>query len=85
MIFTAIQRDGTLEGPDLSRLKELLAAVRVPVIAAGGIGHIDHLQRLMPLAAGGLHGVIIGKALYDGAVTFAEALALTRREDSLCS
>jgi phosphoribosylformimino-5-aminoimidazole carboxamide ribotide isomerase len=79
MIFTAIQRDGTLEGPDLSQLKELLTVVSVPVIAAGGIGHIDHVQRLLPLAAEGLSGVIIGKALYDGSIVFQEALALTRQ------
>jgi phosphoribosylformimino-5-aminoimidazole carboxamide ribotide isomerase len=80
LIFTAIQRDGTLEGPDLPRLKALLAAVNTPVITAGGIGQIDHIQRLLPLAAEGLHGVIIGKALYDGSVTFREALALAPRE-----
>ena len=79
MIFTAIQRDGTLEGPDLPRLGELLTAVSIPVIAAGGIGHIDHIQSLVPLAAAGLHGVIIGKALYDGSVRFHEALALALR------
>jgi phosphoribosylformimino-5-aminoimidazole carboxamide ribotide isomerase len=79
MIFTAIQRDGTLEGPDLPRLRELLTAVSVPVIAAGGVGHIDHIQSLVPLAAAGLHGVIIGKALYDGSVKFHEALALAPR------
>jgi phosphoribosylformimino-5-aminoimidazole carboxamide ribotide isomerase len=79
MIFTAIQRDGTLEGPDLPRLKELLTAVSRPVIVAGGIGHRDHLQSLVPLAAEGLYGVIIGKALYDGAVTFHEALTITQR------
>ena len=79
LIFTAIQRDGTLEGPDLPRLKALLTAVNLPVIVAGGIGHVDHLRRLLPLAAEGLSGVIIGKALYDGAVGFHEALAITRR------
>jgi phosphoribosylformimino-5-aminoimidazole carboxamide ribotide isomerase len=78
LIYTAIQRDGTLEGPDLPRLKELLAAVGLPVIAAGGIGRIDHIQSLVPLAAEGLHGAIIGKALYDGSVLFHEALALAQ-------
>jgi phosphoribosylformimino-5-aminoimidazole carboxamide ribotide isomerase len=80
LILTAVQRDGTLEGPDLPRLKALLATVSTPVIAAGGIGQIEHIQSLLPLAAEGLHGVIIGKALYDGSVTFREALALTQRE-----
>jgi phosphoribosylformimino-5-aminoimidazole carboxamide ribotide isomerase len=80
MIFTAIQRDGTLEGPDLLRLQDLLRVVSVPVIAAGGIGHMEHLRRLLPLTAEGLDGVIIGKALYDGSVIFQEALALTEKE-----
>jgi phosphoribosylformimino-5-aminoimidazole carboxamide ribotide isomerase len=79
VIFTAIQRDGTLEGPDLPRLKELLRVVSLPLIVAGGIGHIDHLQSLVPLAPEGLYGVIIGKALYEGSVTFREALAITQR------
>jgi phosphoribosylformimino-5-aminoimidazole carboxamide ribotide isomerase len=80
LIFTAIQRDGTLEGPDLPRLKELLSAVSVPVIAAGGIGDIDHIQSLLPLAADGLTAMIIGKALYDGSVIFRDALAMAQRE-----
>jgi phosphoribosylformimino-5-aminoimidazole carboxamide ribotide isomerase len=79
VIFTAIQRDGTLEGPDLPRLKALLRVVSRPVIVAGGIGHVEHLQRLVPLAIDGLSGVIIGKALYEGAVAFREALAITQR------
>jgi phosphoribosylformimino-5-aminoimidazole carboxamide ribotide isomerase len=79
MVFTAIQRDGTLEGPDLPRLKEVLAAVSLPVIVAGGVGQLDHLQSLLPLAAAGLSGVIIGKALYDGSIAFHEALAITQR------
>jgi phosphoribosylformimino-5-aminoimidazole carboxamide ribotide isomerase len=78
LIFTAIQRDGTLDGPDLPRLKELLATVSLPVIVAGGIGHVDHIRALVPLQADGLHGAIIGKALYDGSVIFHEALALAQ-------
>jgi phosphoribosylformimino-5-aminoimidazole carboxamide ribotide isomerase len=80
LIFTAIQRDGTLEGPDLPRLQKLLAAVSIPVIAAGGVGDLDHVRRLLPLAADGLEGIIIGKALYDGSVIFGEALAVAQRE-----
>jgi phosphoribosylformimino-5-aminoimidazole carboxamide ribotide isomerase len=79
VIFTAMQRDGTLECPDLPRLKELLRVVSLPLIVAGGIGHIDHLHSLVPLAPEGLYGVIIGKALYEGSVTFREALAITQR------
>ena len=78
LIFTAIQRDGTLEGPDLPRLKELLAEVSLPVIVAGGIGYVDHIQSLVPLVADGLQGAIIGKALYDGCIIYREALALVQ-------
>jgi phosphoribosylformimino-5-aminoimidazole carboxamide ribotide isomerase len=78
LIFTAIQRDGTLEGPDLPRLKELLAEVSLPVIVAGGIGYVDHIQSLVPLVADGLQGAIIGKALYDGSIIYREALALVQ-------
>jgi phosphoribosylformimino-5-aminoimidazole carboxamide ribotide isomerase len=79
LIFTAIQRDGTLEGPDLPRLHELLRTISLPVIVAGGIGHLGHLQSLAPLATEGLSGVIIGKALYEGSVTLHEALAMTQK------
>jgi phosphoribosylformimino-5-aminoimidazole carboxamide ribotide isomerase len=79
VIFTAIQRDGTLEGPDLPRLQELLTVVSVPVIVAGGIGHLDHLWGLLPLTHAGLHGVIIGKALYEGSVTFRDAITVAQR------
>ncbi|HXH10079.1 MAG TPA: 1-(5-phosphoribosyl)-5-[(5-phosphoribosylamino)methylideneamino]imidazole-4-carboxamide isomerase [Alphaproteobacteria bacterium] len=80
LIFTAIQRDGTLEGPDVPRLKSLLTAVNTPVIAAGGIGCLAHIQDLLPLGPAGLSGIIVGKALYDGSVIFGEALALTQSE-----
>lgn len=78
LIFTAIQRDGTLEGPDLPRLKSLVAAVQTPVIAAGGIGCLEHIRDLLPLSNAGLSGIIVGKALYDGSVVFPDALALTQ-------
>jgi phosphoribosylformimino-5-aminoimidazole carboxamide ribotide isomerase len=78
LIFTAIQRDGTLEGPDLLRLKALLHIVATPVIVAGGIGALDHIHELLPLADDGLCGIIIGKALYDGSVVFGEALVLAQ-------
>jgi phosphoribosylformimino-5-aminoimidazole carboxamide ribotide isomerase len=84
LIFTAIQRDGTLEGPDLLRLKALLAAVRIPVIVAGGVGRIEHLHELLPCGQDGLQGIIIGKALYDRSVAFREALVLAQREMNAC-
>lgn len=79
LIFTAVHRDGTLQGPDLPRLRSLLAAVRTPVIAAGGIGRLEHLRELLPLGPTGLSGIIVGKALYDGSVRFQEALAAMQK------
>jgi phosphoribosylformimino-5-aminoimidazole carboxamide ribotide isomerase len=79
LIFTAIQQDGTLAGPDLPRLEHLLTTVRTPLIAAGGIGCLEHVRALLPLGRLGLSGSIIGKALYDGTVVFSEALALTQK------
>ena len=84
LIFTVIQRDGTLQGPDLPALRALLTAVQTPVIVAGGIGRIEHIQALLPMGEKGLHGIIIGKALYEGSVRFREALALVQRERTAC-
>jgi phosphoribosylformimino-5-aminoimidazole carboxamide ribotide isomerase len=80
LIVTEIGRDGTLEGPDLEGLTEVLAASDVPVIASGGVGRLDDIRALTQLRAEGRHlsGAIIGRALYEGAFTLTEALAATR-------
>lgn len=74
LICTDISRDGTLSGPNLAALEELLRTVRVQVIASGGVSSVEDLQRLKPLAVQGLAGVIIGKALYEGAVDLKQAI-----------
>jgi phosphoribosylformimino-5-aminoimidazole carboxamide ribotide isomerase len=75
-IVTDISRDGVLAGPDVDGYTKLLAATSVPVIASGGVGTIDHLRQLAALEVDGrrLDGVIVGKALYEGAFTVEEAL-----------
>jgi phosphoribosylformimino-5-aminoimidazole carboxamide ribotide isomerase len=73
LIITAINRDATMEGPDLDVLRKVLAITSLPVISAGGVGSLDHLRALADL--GGLHGAIVGRALYEGAFTVEEALA----------
>jgi phosphoribosylformimino-5-aminoimidazole carboxamide ribotide isomerase len=72
-IVTDISRDGALVGPDLHGYERLLDATDVPIIASGGVGSLDHLRALAALD--GLEGVIVGKALYEGAFTISEALA----------
>jgi phosphoribosylformimino-5-aminoimidazole carboxamide ribotide isomerase len=76
-VVTDISRDGVLEGPDLDGYATLLDLTAVPVVASGGVGSLDDLRRLAGLERGGrrLAGVIVGKALYEGRFTVAEALA----------
>lgn len=76
-VVTDISRDGALVGPDLDGYRQLLAATEVPIVASGGVGALDHLRRLAALEAGGrrLAGVIVGKAIYEGAFSVEEALA----------
>ena len=76
IIFTEISRDGMLEGLDIDQTVALANAVSVPVIASGGVGGVEHLAALRDAArdAPGIEGVIVGRALYDGRVSPAEAL-----------
>ncbi len=71
-IYTDINRDGTLTEPDFSAITELMEAVRVPVVAAGGISSLNHLKVLQKL---GVEGAIIGKAVYTGDIDLKKALA----------
>ncbi|NHN89293.1 1-(5-phosphoribosyl)-5-[(5-phosphoribosylamino)methylideneamino]imidazole-4-carboxamide isomerase [Acetobacter sp. LMG 1627] len=76
IIFTEISRDGMLEGLDLNQTAELAQTVSVPVIASGGVGSLDHLAALRRVASqvSGIEGVIVGRALYDGRISPADAL-----------
>jgi phosphoribosylformimino-5-aminoimidazole carboxamide ribotide isomerase len=74
IIATDIATDGTLAGPNLDFLRAMAEASDVPLIASGGIGTLEHLLTLLPLASLGVEGVIVGRALYDGRVDLTEAL-----------
>ena len=76
LIVTEIGRDGTLEGPDLDGLGEVLEATELPVIASGGVGSVADLVALEALRSVGrrLSGAIVGRALYEGAFTLQDAL-----------
>lgn len=73
VIYTDIERDGTLTEPNYTATAEIVAAVPVPVIASGGVADVEHLRRLQAV---GVEGAIVGKALYTGAVRLADALTL---------
>jgi phosphoribosylformimino-5-aminoimidazole carboxamide ribotide isomerase len=79
-IFTDISRDGTLAGPNLDALSHLISSVNANVIASGGVGAIQDVEALRETGAA---GVIIGRALYDGRVDLAEAIAITRATESI--
>ena len=71
IIYTDIARDGTLEGPNLDAIAALAGAVQTPVIASGGVGALDDVARLAALPVA---GCIVGRALYEGRFTLAEAI-----------
>jgi len=75
-IVTDVAKDGTLQGPNLQLLKEVCAATSRPVVASGGISTLADLQELRALTEIGLEGAITGKAIYAGAFTLQEALAV---------
>lgn len=77
VIYTDISRDGMLSGPNLSALKEVVAHSAFPVIASGGIAHIDDLKAVRSLGPQ-VVGTIVGKALYDGKLDYRAALAALR-------
>jgi phosphoribosylformimino-5-aminoimidazole carboxamide ribotide isomerase len=80
VVVTDIARDGLMCGPDLLGYRGLLEAVDVPLIASGGVGSLDDLRRLAWLHAGSrrLAGAIVGRALYEGRFSVADALAAVR-------
>ncbi|WP_315789446.1 1-(5-phosphoribosyl)-5-[(5-phosphoribosylamino)methylideneamino]imidazole-4-carboxamide isomerase [Fischerella sp. JS2] len=74
VIYTDIHRDGTLAGPNLDALRELAAAINIPVIASGGVSSLTDLLSLLALEPQGVTGVIIGRALYTGDISVSEAV-----------
>jgi phosphoribosylformimino-5-aminoimidazole carboxamide ribotide isomerase len=78
-VFSSIERDGMLNGPDLAAAQRVAAVVRGSFVYSGGIGTLDDLRALAGLRQVNLSGVIVGKALYEGRFGIAEAqAALTR-------
>jgi 1-(5-phosphoribosyl)-5-[(5-phosphoribosylamino)methylideneamino] imidazole-4-carboxamide isomerase/N-(5'phosphoribosyl)anthranilate isomerase len=73
-VVTDVRRDGTLTGPNLDLLREVCAKTDRPVVASGGVSSLDDLRALASLHDIGVEGAIVGKALYAGAFTLAEAL-----------
>ncbi len=78
-LCTAIEVDGTMEGPAVGQLQAIVEATTSQVIASGGIGTIADLEALAAIDAPNLEGVIVGRALYEGRFSVAEARAALER------
>jgi phosphoribosylformimino-5-aminoimidazole carboxamide ribotide isomerase len=77
IIYTDISRDGMLTGPNIEAMATMVKSVEIPVIASGGVSHLNDIKNLMQI--NNLWGVITGKALYSGALKLEEAIeAVTR-------
>jgi phosphoribosylformimino-5-aminoimidazole carboxamide ribotide isomerase len=72
-VFTPVEVDGLMEGPDLDSLREVAKETDGELIYSGGVGSLDHLRALAELGLGNLGGVIVGRALYEGHFSIAEA------------
>ena len=73
VLYTDIARDGTGRGPNVEATRALQAALRIPVIASGGVGSLEHLRGLVLAEA---REVVVGKALHDGRIALRDALAI---------
>jgi len=76
IVFTDIGRDGMMEGVNVESTVELAQAIRIPVIASGGITNLDDIQALCKVADEGIMGAITGRAIYEGTLDLAEAQKL---------
>ena len=78
IIYTDIDRDGVMKGPNIEATLKLACAVSIPVIASGGVSSMDDLEELKLSGNGLLEGVISGRAIYDGKIDPMEASALLK-------
>jgi phosphoribosylformimino-5-aminoimidazole carboxamide ribotide isomerase len=77
IVYTDIARDGTREGLNIEETRRVAQAVKIPVIASGGVGTLDDIRRLKEIERDGVEGVIVGRALYTGAVRLREVASMS--------
>jgi phosphoribosyl isomerase A len=78
-VVTDVTKDGTLRGPNLELLKEVMKHTNKPVVASGGISSLQDISDLVELVPLGLEGAILGKSLYAGRFTLEQALEIANR------
>ena len=79
-VVTDVTKDGTLRGPNIELLRQVMAKTSKPVVASGGISSLQDITDLRALVAEGLEGAILGKSLYAGKFTLQEALAIANQK-----
>lgn len=84
IIYTDIERDGAMRGPNVEATVALAKELSTPVIASGGVSSLDDLRSLKAVEDAGIVGVISGRAIYDGRIDLEQALALMRGESPAC-
>ena len=78
VIYTDISRDGTQEGLNIAATVAIAEAIKIPVTASGGVGSLADIQALVATGTAGIDAVIVGRALYSGAVHLSEAIEAAR-------
>lgn len=78
IVYTDIERDGMMQGPNIEATRKLAEKLTTPVIASGGVSSIEDLKKLKAIEKFGIAGVISGRAIYDGQIPITEALKLMR-------
>lgn len=79
-VVTDVTKDGTLRGPNLELLKQVMERTDKPVVASGGISSLEDISNLLELVSLGLEGAILGKSLYAGRFTLEQALEIANGE-----
>ena len=74
IVYTDITRDGTRRGVNVEETRRVARAVKIPIIASGGVATLEDIRRLKEIEKDGVEGVIVGRALYSGAFTLREAM-----------
>jgi 1-(5-phosphoribosyl)-5-[(5-phosphoribosylamino)methylideneamino] imidazole-4-carboxamide isomerase/N-(5'phosphoribosyl)anthranilate isomerase len=80
-VVTDVTKDGTLKGPNIDLLKEVMQRTEKPVVASGGISSLQDIRDLRALVSQGLEGAILGKSLYAGKFTLQQALAIANEQE----
>ena len=75
IIYTDIDRDGAMQGPNVDATVALARAIDIPVIASGGVSSLADVEAFLPYGNDGIEGVISGRAIYDGRLDLATAIA----------